>query len=147
MKKNRLCARHKLMQYVTLGVYVDGEGIWLVFLWVVTSCWLIVGHKLFGGAFCLWFQSNLNPLLVNTSQPRGRYVISYHRKNFQVSSVWPDDEDTVTSYQTTPFHRTEDHVVSMVCLKEILFLHVFTLILHQSRISVCNDTRANIEGT
>jgi hypothetical protein len=38
MKKNRLCARHKLMQYVTLGVYVDGEGIWLVFLWVVTSC-------------------------------------------------------------------------------------------------------------
>jgi len=32
-----LCARHELLQYVTLGVYGCGEGMWLVVLWVVTS--------------------------------------------------------------------------------------------------------------
>jgi len=38
IKRNTLWARHKLLQYVTLGVYDGGEGMWLVFLWVVTSC-------------------------------------------------------------------------------------------------------------
>ena len=55
-------------------------------------------------------------------------------------------DNLVTSYQTTPLHKREYYVASIVYLKEILRITSIYLILHQSRISVCNETQTNIEG-